>query len=187
MAAKKPKRRPAKRTAPKKKVVKKPPAKPRRTVRKTVSKASRLKSHQSRCKVCKSEYTTHINKLYKDLHPPSLIAKMLNGIFSEDSIKRHVRALDLLTKRNHSVLLKVRAILAAYEPGSKPPSEGLVAKALELEAKITKEISDNAELGVTLELGKKTRKLAEQMHQNFLNRLNGGPNGSGNIDDSAGS
>ena len=96
---------------------------------------SSIKRHQDLCKVCKHQEREEIERRFLEGESIYEIADDFNVDYW--TIDRHTKAYRLQDKRDHSTLKKVRRIIDRAKLGKRKVSDPLVAKALEIEAKVT--------------------------------------------------
>lgn len=93
-----------------------------------------------KCYICGDVLEAKCHNLYMLGHSYSAIARMLD--FDSQAVKRHLKALGYVDKRTKSTLTLVRKILKGAAGNFKEPSDNLVGKALELQAKLTGELDE---------------------------------------------
>lgn len=93
-----------------------------------------------KCYICGDVLETKCHNLYMLGHSYTAIARMLG--FELNRVKGHLIALGYVDKRKKSTLTVVRRILRGAKGNFKKPSDNLVAKALELQAKLTGELDE---------------------------------------------
>ncbi len=93
-----------------------------------------------KCYICGDVLESKCHNLYMLGHSYTAIARMLG--FELNRVKRHLIALGYVDKRKKSTLTIVRKILKGAKGNFKKPSDNLVAKALELQAKLTGELDE---------------------------------------------
>jgi hypothetical protein len=69
-----------------------------------------LGRHQAQCAICLSSYRQQIDELFIDWVSPHLITKQFSGI-SRDSVHRHARACDLVSKRKKNIGMALEKII----------------------------------------------------------------------------
>ena len=93
-----------------------------------------------KCYICGDVLERTCHNLYMLGHSYTAIARMLG--FELKRVKGHLIALGYVDKRKKSTLTIVRRILKGAKGNFKKPSDNLVAKALELQAKLTGELDE---------------------------------------------
>ena len=93
-----------------------------------------------KCYICGDVLEGKCHNLYMLGHSYVAIARMLD--FEPKSVERHLKSLGYVDKRKKSTLTIVRRILKGAKKNFKEPSDNLVAKALELQAKLTGELDE---------------------------------------------
>lgn len=110
---------------------------------KDIPKVEILKNTDGRghkCYICGDTLESKCHNLYMLGHSYVAIARMLD--FDSQAVQRHLKSLGYVDKRKKSTLTIVRRILKGAKGNFKKPSDNLVAKALELQAKLTGELDE---------------------------------------------
>lgn len=135
----------------------------------TMSKVEILKNNGGlphKCMICGSVFERKLNNMYMLGHSMFGLAKMFD--FDKKSVMAHLKALGLVVKRRKSTLTVVQRILKNAKKNYSNPSDQLVAKAMELQAKLTGELDErnvtNIGIAVVSEVDRKKR-MAEGLNR----------------------
>src|SRR3990172_3969645 len=136
----------------------------RNLVRKQIPEVTILENtggRRHRCKICDTLYERSLNGQYLRGYGLRVLAKMYD--VDVRTIQNHVRALGLRNKRGLSTLKKVQDILRYGKDKLKDPDSALVAKALELHAKLTGELDERpvTNIGVAVVTDEERRRRLE--------------------------
>ncbi len=118
-----------------------------------------------KCLICGDPLEAKLQTMYLLGHSLLNISNVLG--FNRTTIRSHVKAMGLDKKRKMSTLKHVQGILAEAKRNGGVPSDNLIAKCLELQAKLTGELDEkpvtNIGIVVTDEVRKK--RLSEGLGQ----------------------
>lgn len=114
-----------------------------------------------KCLICGSVFERKLHNMYMLGSSMLGLGRMFD--FDIGVVKRHLRALGLIDKRKKSTLTVTRSILKNAKKNIKNPSDNLVAKAMELNAKLTGELDErsitNIGIAVVSETERKNRMI----------------------------
>ncbi len=111
---------------------------------------SAIEKHAKLCTICKHKERNSIERLYLRGYSGYILSDKFN--VSRMGIYNHAKATGIDQQRDLSVLSQLRIIISKADLSENKPSDGLTAKALEMTAKITGEMTEKIEIEGGLEI-----------------------------------
>lgn len=118
------------------------------------------------CLVCGTPLESKVHSMFLLGHSYFSISKVTG--FHRQTVKTHIKAMGLDKKRTMSTLKQVQGILKEAKKNGGAPSDNLIAKCLELQAKLTGELDEKpvTNIGIAVVSDSERRaRLAEGMKQ----------------------
>jgi hypothetical protein len=127
--------------------------------------------HMGKCGVCKSPHRKEIEEMYLDGDSPYAIAPQFK--VQVNAIYVHAKVFKLDDKRDHSTLRQCRRIIDKANISKRKISDPLVAKAMELAAKITGELRERHEAHIDADIRMSIEQITNARTKNFIESVGG--------------
>ncbi len=118
-----------------------------------------------KCLVCGTPLESKVHSMFLLGHSYFAIANVTG--FHRMTIKTHIKAMGLDKKRKMSTLRQVQGILAEAKKNGGVPSDNLIAKCLELQAKLTGELDEKpvTNIGIVVTDAVRKKRFGEGLGQ----------------------